>query len=119
MSWGMALRREVQLNYGSPIPMLTDSKSSISAIQRRTKGSEVGYQLIHSCQHQLNSSSVATLPLWIKSHPENYSSDFTPQQHGIFLADIYADGSEDSRDVTLSPSHLVNSLFSEMTQGSS
>jgi hypothetical protein len=47
MAWGMALRREVQINYGSSIPMLTDSKSSISAIQRRTKGSEVGSQLIH------------------------------------------------------------------------
>ena len=96
MAWGMALRREVQTNYGSPIPMLTDSKSSISALQRRTKGSEVGYQLIQACQHQLNDSPTATLPVWIKSHPENYAKDFTPQQQGIFLADIYADGSKDT-----------------------
>ena len=58
MAWGMALRREIQINYGSRIPMLTDSKSSIAAtIQRRPKGSEVGYhQLIHACQYQLHNS---------------------------------------------------------------
>ena len=116
----MALRREVQIHYRPQIPMLTDSKSSIAAIQRRPKGSEVGYQLIHACQHQLSNSST---PLWIKSHPEKYSKEFTPQQHGIFLADIYADGSDDpcSHSFTIPSSELSllrNGSRLILTQGS-